>query len=616
MQAAGGSGHPLPAPLRERFEGSLGADLSAVRVHTGAASARAAQAAHARAYTHGEDIHFSLGAYDPASLEGQRVLAHEVAHTVQQAGASGPVEQFTEPGSAAEAQADAAAPAMVAGSSASVSAQPAAISRILESSLPRPKIDFPAGLLASCPSLADWRKLDVDADLRSLTESYKALDTAKAAYDTANAAVDPKDGSKPSQAVSDAAQKAATDYINASLALSEQCRSLAAKLYAPKINLNPAAPAANPAPPQPAGTGLENTPPPQPQPGLTADPLAAKLADELTALASQQGGVISGAVRSRRHAKQATATFLAHYREQVPFAWGTVQEANDQAIKDWFRYYDLNLPRDRSKPNTTGDDATVFFNGSDVRYGGVLDKFISEANAAGFSFNRDHVWEVTADILDRRQNLQDKLTGGGTEAKPDEKSKKLAAPNVALQSQLNFTGHRTLVKKDPTYTTDPPTWQVAGQITVPLHPEGKAGFEITAQAAVSFVMTQDGKIVDGTLKLTDPKATVTNVQGALQLAWVKPFLEGALQFQAFAQLVGGASWVQDSTNVSSTIVTLKPAGMVQGVGGMQLIFAVPGTGGRLQLYIQLQTSVTGTAGQPSTLDLQGAGGVQIQFSLF
>jgi hypothetical protein len=186
---------------------------------------------------------------------------------------------------------------------------------------------------------------------------------------------------------------------------------------------------------------------------------------------------------------------------------------------------------------------------------------------------------------------------------------------VALQSQLNFTGHRTLVTRGATNSQDPPTWQVTGQITVPLHAEGKSGFEISAQGSVSFVMTQNGSIVDGTLKVSDPHATLTNAQGALQLAWVKPFLEGAVQFQAFAQVVGGASWVEDSVSVSSGIVTLKPAGMVQGVGGMQLVFVVPDTGGHVQLFIQLQTSVTGTHGQPSTVDLQGSGGVQIQFNL-
>ena len=608
-----GSGQALPASLRDRFEGSLGADLSAVRVHTGLASARAAQAAHAQAFTLGQDIHFSGGAYDPVSQEGQRILAHEVAHTVQQADAGGLPNGMTEPGDAAELQADAAAHAMVAGRSARVSRQPPAIARILETSLPRPKIDFPPGLLAVCPTLADWRKLKVDEDLHSLVELYNAAYLAKLAYDAANEALDTAAAAKPSQGVSDEAQKAAGDYIRASTELSVECRSLASQLFAPKLNLDPAAPEPVRPAPQQTAFGL-NTPPPQPQPGLTADALAAKLGNELLALADRQGGIISGAVRSSRHAKQVVATFVPHYRETLPFAWSTVQDANDEAIKSWFFYYELDMQRDKSQPRNTGDDAIVFFNGKDMRYGDVLDTFISEGNKAGFAFNRDHVWEVTGGILNRRQNLQDQLT---PETKPiDDKSKKLAAPSVALQSQLNFTGHRTLVSRGATNSQDPPTWQVTGQVTVPLHPEGKSGFEISAQGSVSFVMTQDGRIVDGTLKLSDPKATVTNAQGALQLAWVKPFLEGALQFQAFAQVVGGASWVEDSVNVTSGTVTLKPAGMVQGVTGMQLVFVVPGTGGHVQMFIQLQTSVTGTSGQPSTLDLQGSGGAQIQFNLF
>jgi hypothetical protein len=497
-----------------------------------------------------------------------------------------------------------------------VSQQPAAIARILETSLPRPNIDFPPGLLADCPTLADWRKLKTDADLHSLVEPYKAAHLAKLAYDAANEALGTAAGAKPSQAMSDEAQKAAGDFIRASTALSVECRSVASHLFAPKFNLDPAAPEPVRPAPQPSALGL-NSPPPQPQPGLTADALAAKLGNELLALADRQGGIISGAVRSSRLAKQLAATFLPHYRETLPFAWSTVQEANDEAITSWFSYYELNLQRDKSQPRNSGDDAIIFFNGKDMRYGNVLDTFISEANKAGFTFNRDHVWDVTSDILNRRQNLEDRLTGGPPETKPgDDKSKKLAAPSVALQSQLNFTGHRTLVSRGATNSQDPPTWQVTGQITVPLHPEGKSGFEISAQGSVSFVMTQDGKIVDGTLKLSDPRAVVTNVQEALQVAWVKSFLEGQLQFQAFAQVVGGASWVADSVNVTTDTVTLKPAGMVQGVTGMQLVFVLPNTDGHVQMFIQLQTSVTGTSGQPSTLDLQGSGGVQIQFNLF
>ena len=606
----GGSGQELPTPLRDQFEAALGADLSAVRLHTGWASARAAQAAHARAFTLGQDIHFSNGAYDPVSGEGQRILAHEVAHTVQQAGAGSLADGMTEPGDAAELQADAAALAMLAGRSARVSRQPAALARILESNLPRPRIDIPPGLLEACPTLADWRKLRVDDGLRSLVEAYKATYIARLAYDAANQALDSAAATTPSQGLADEAQKADNDYIGSATELSAQCRSLASQLFAPKLNLNPAA--AEPVRPAPQQTAPSlNTPPPQPQPGLTADALAVKLANELLALADRQGGIVGGAVRSSRHAKQLVATFLPHFREKLPFAWSTVQEANDQAIKSWFLYYDLNLQSDKSRPRNTGDDAIVFFNGRDMRYGDVLDTFISESNKAGFTFNRDHVWAVTADFLDHRQNQEDKLTGEPAETKP---GRKLAAPSVALQTQLNFTGHRTLVSRGAANSQDPPTWQVTGQITVPLHPEGKSGFEISAQGSVSFVMTQQGTIVDGTLKLSDPSATVTNVQGALQLAWVKPFLEGALQFQAFAQMVGGASWVEDGVNVTSGTVTLKPEGMVQGVTGMQLVFVIPDTGGRVQLFIQLQTSVTGTSGQPSTLDLQGSAG--LQFNLF
>jgi hypothetical protein len=296
---------------------------------------------------------------------------------------------------------------------------------------------------------------------------------------------------------------------------------------------------------------------------------------------------------------------LAHYQTHLVFDWSTVKNADDDTIKSWFRYYEFGLRKDKSAQNATGDDATVSFNGSDVRYGDVLNQFIAEAKTAGFTFDRDHAWEVTGAILNSLQRLH------GTDS-----GSKLASPTVALQSQLNFTGHRTLVKKDPTNSTDPPTWQVTGQVTVPLHAEGKSGFELTAQGAVSFVMSQDGKIVDGSLKLSNPTGRVTNAQGALQIAWVKSFLDGALQFQGFAQLVGGASWVQDSTNVTSGVVTFKPDRMVQAVGGAQLIYVIPGTGGHVQIFIQVQGSVTGTAGQPDTGDVQGSGGLQIQFNLF
>lgn len=118
------TGAPLPVDLRERFESSLGANLSEVRIHTGSASASAAATVGAKAYTTGQDIHFAAGTYDPSSKPGQQLLAHEVAHTVQQSGASARGPQFklnvSQPGDSLEQEADQAADAMVAGRPAAV----------------------------------------------------------------------------------------------------------------------------------------------------------------------------------------------------------------------------------------------------------------------------------------------------------------------------------------------------------------------------------------------------------------------------------------------------------------------------------------------------------------
>jgi len=130
---SGAGGSPLPQPIQRKFEGSLGADLSGVRVHTGADSAASAESVSARAYAVGSNIHFGAGQYDPGSQGGEHLLAHEVAHTVQQSkGSSGPQYQLevSQPGNRAEAEADAAAEAMVAGRPTSVSAAPRAVNRV------------------------------------------------------------------------------------------------------------------------------------------------------------------------------------------------------------------------------------------------------------------------------------------------------------------------------------------------------------------------------------------------------------------------------------------------------------------------------------------------------
>jgi uncharacterized protein DUF4157 len=77
-------GRPLDTATRDYFEPRFGYDFSRVRVHTDAAAQKSANAVQALAYTVGNHIVFNDGRYAPTGLEGRTLLAHELAHTVQQ----------------------------------------------------------------------------------------------------------------------------------------------------------------------------------------------------------------------------------------------------------------------------------------------------------------------------------------------------------------------------------------------------------------------------------------------------------------------------------------------------------------------------------------------------
>ncbi|CAH1385492.1 eCIS core domain-containing protein [Candidatus Nitrotoga sp. M5] len=74
----------MPQALRGRVERVIGADLGGVRIHTGSKSQHAAQNLNARAFTVGGDIHFAPGQYRPGDQEGDRLIAHELVHIMQQ----------------------------------------------------------------------------------------------------------------------------------------------------------------------------------------------------------------------------------------------------------------------------------------------------------------------------------------------------------------------------------------------------------------------------------------------------------------------------------------------------------------------------------------------------
>lgn len=78
-----GAGRPLDGTLSKRLGGQLRTDLSNVRVHDDAEAGDLAGRAGAEAVTVGTDIAFASGRYEPATLHGQRLIAHEVAHVAQ-----------------------------------------------------------------------------------------------------------------------------------------------------------------------------------------------------------------------------------------------------------------------------------------------------------------------------------------------------------------------------------------------------------------------------------------------------------------------------------------------------------------------------------------------------
>jgi len=86
LNSSRGSGAPLPGKTRDHMESSFGADFSKVRIHDNSSAVAMNRELNAQAFTHGNDIYFNSGKYDPGSQGGQHLLAHELTHVVQQSG--------------------------------------------------------------------------------------------------------------------------------------------------------------------------------------------------------------------------------------------------------------------------------------------------------------------------------------------------------------------------------------------------------------------------------------------------------------------------------------------------------------------------------------------------
>ena len=92
-----GSGIGLEAPIAKNLGNAMGADFGNVRIHTHAAAIALNQNLNARAFTHGNDIYFNQGEFNPNSRAGKHLLPDELSHVVQQ---TGKIQKQDAPGAA------------------------------------------------------------------------------------------------------------------------------------------------------------------------------------------------------------------------------------------------------------------------------------------------------------------------------------------------------------------------------------------------------------------------------------------------------------------------------------------------------------------------------------
>lgn len=84
LRQSQGKGNALPKNTQSEMETAFGQDFSNVKIHTGSEAQSMSQDLGALAFTHGSDIYFNSGQFNPNSNSGKKLLAHELTHTIQQ----------------------------------------------------------------------------------------------------------------------------------------------------------------------------------------------------------------------------------------------------------------------------------------------------------------------------------------------------------------------------------------------------------------------------------------------------------------------------------------------------------------------------------------------------
>ena len=84
IESSAGKGHSLPAKTNKEMSSSFGVNFSGVKVHDDTEAAHMNKELNALAFTHGNDVYFNAGKYNPENTSGKFLLAHELTHVVQQ----------------------------------------------------------------------------------------------------------------------------------------------------------------------------------------------------------------------------------------------------------------------------------------------------------------------------------------------------------------------------------------------------------------------------------------------------------------------------------------------------------------------------------------------------
>jgi hypothetical protein len=155
------------------MEPAFGHDFGGVRIHTDEKAARSARAVDALAYTVGRNVVFATGQYAPGTAQGRRLLAHELAHVVQQ-GTEQPVPRaVSSPDDALEQAADHAAQAVLGGRRAGpAGGHPVAAPSSLHRTVGR--LDCPANV-ASAPEDPAAELADIDLQAQTMAQTMATL---------------------------------------------------------------------------------------------------------------------------------------------------------------------------------------------------------------------------------------------------------------------------------------------------------------------------------------------------------------------------------------------------------------------------------------------------------